>query len=212
MERRLNSEAVTALFHALIHLARLRWLGAAFCALAMLCVTAHATAIAGATAHARVDASASVDIIATTSASAHAQTKDRVWGFDQNSPLHVCALRSASAEQPSGISPSLPETASASSYTARGGDVTAQGIRASTAGASEKIIHFGSGVRAGAATFHSRIKPEILKAAGRFEGRVGHNPDIKVVGGRIQLQGTGPFKGNTMKTDLNASDFFGAVE
>jgi hypothetical protein len=60
---------VSALFHILIHLARLRWLGAAFCALAMLCFTAHASALAGATAHARIDVRASIDITTTASAS-----------------------------------------------------------------------------------------------------------------------------------------------
>jgi hypothetical protein len=84
----------------------------------MLCVTTHATALAGATAHARIDATAiiaSTDNTTTASTSAHAQTKDFVWGFDQNAPLHVCALRSASAEQPPGFSSTLAETASASS-------------------------------------------------------------------------------------------------
>jgi hypothetical protein len=115
---------VTALLHALANLARLRWLGAAFCALAMLCATTHATALAGATAHARVNVNASSDIATTTSTSAHAQTKDRVWGFDQNSPLHVCALRSASAEQHPGFLPTQRETASGPSYAAEGGVTT----------------------------------------------------------------------------------------
>ena len=75
-------------------------------------------------------------------------------------------------------------------------------------GAGERLIHFGDKVTAGASTFHSRIKPAILKAAGKFQGKVGNNPDIKIVGGRIQLTGTGPFKGKTFKTDLSATDFF----
>ena len=70
---------MTALFHALMHLARLRWLGAAFCALAILCVTTHATALAGATAHARIDVNASADMTTTTSASEAARTKDLCW-------------------------------------------------------------------------------------------------------------------------------------
>ncbi|HMA94168.1 MAG TPA: hypothetical protein VKP30_15865, partial [Polyangiaceae bacterium] len=111
---------MTALLYALMHLARLRWLGAAFCALAMLCVTPHASARAGATAHPRVDASASTDNTTTASALAHAQTKTRVWGFDQNSPPHVWSLRFASAETHPGISPIQCETASASSYAAEG--------------------------------------------------------------------------------------------
>lgn len=77
-----------------------------------------------------------------------------------------------------------------------------------SAGAAERLLHLGDGVKVGAATFHSRIKPAILRAAGKFEGKVGKNPDIKVVGGRIQLQGVGPFKGKTFKTELKASDFF----
>jgi hypothetical protein len=112
---------VTALFHALIHLARLRWLGAAFCALAMLCVTTHASALAGATAHAHIDVRARDTAATTASASELAQTKDRVWGFEQNSPLHICALRSASAETHPEISATQRETASASSYAAEGG-------------------------------------------------------------------------------------------
>jgi hypothetical protein len=75
-------------------------------------------------------------------------------------------------------------------------------------GAAERLINFGDGVKSGAATFHSRIKPKILSAAGKFKGKVGKNPDIKVVRGKIHLQGTGPFKSKTFKTDLKASDFF----
>jgi hypothetical protein len=75
-------------------------------------------------------------------------------------------------------------------------------------GAAERLLNLGGGVRVGAATFHSRIKPAILNAAGKFRGRVGKNPDIKVVRGKIHLQGVGPFKGKTFKTDLRASDFF----
>lgn len=75
-------------------------------------------------------------------------------------------------------------------------------------GAAERLLNLGDGVRVGAATFHSGIKPAILKAAGKFAEKVGKNPDIKVVGGKIHLQGVGPFKGKTFKTDLRASDFF----
>jgi hypothetical protein len=95
-----------------------------------------------------------------------------------------------------------------------GRDVTAGGSAAgrgagSGSDAAERLIHFGGGVRADAAIFHSKIKPAILKAAGKYQGKVGKNPDIKVVGGNIHLQGTGPFKGKTFKTGLKASDFFG---
>ena len=112
-----------------MHLSRMRWLGAAFCALAMLCVTTHASALADATAHPRVDdnttINASADNTTTASASEVAQPKDRVWGFDQNSPLHVWSLRVASAETHRGISPSQRETASASSYA---GQVITSGV------------------------------------------------------------------------------------
>jgi hypothetical protein len=77
-----------------------------------------------------------------------------------------------------------------------------------TVGAAERLIHLGGGVKVGAATFHSKVKPAILKAAGDFQGKVGKNPDVKVVGDKIHLQGVGPFKGKTLKTDLKASDFF----
>ncbi len=122
-----------------MHLSRLRWLGAAFCALAMLCVTTHASALVGATAHARIDVNASADITRTASASEAALPKDRVWGFDQNSPLHVWILRSATLEQPSGISPTLPETASVSSYAAK---------------AAEKAIVAASGTKITGYTTH----------------------------------------------------------
>ena len=102
-----------------MHLGRLCWLVAAFCALAMLCVATHATAFAGATAHVRVNVSAHIAAAAT--ALAHAQAKDCIWGFDQNSPRHVCALRFASAEKHQGISPALSETASVSFYAAEEG-------------------------------------------------------------------------------------------
>ena len=56
--------------------------------------------------------------------------------------------------------------------------------------------------------FHRQIKPEILSKAGSFSKFVGKNPDISVEKGMIVLSGTGPFKGKTFKTILNASDFF----
>jgi hypothetical protein len=111
-----------------MHLARLRWLGAAFCALAMLCATTQASALAGATAHARVDVNACATASTIASASEAAQTKTRVWGFDQNSPLHIWSLRSASAEQPPGFSPTLRETASGPSNAAEGVSATKHGL------------------------------------------------------------------------------------
>ncbi|MEM6730278.1 MAG: hypothetical protein AAF658_01910 [Myxococcota bacterium] len=84
-------------------------------------------------------------------------------------------------------------------------------IAGSSAGAAERMITLGKGVRVPAATFHSRIKPEILadvgKQLGGFQKRVGKNPDIEVVRGKINLRGTGPFKGQTVNTDLRASDY-----
>jgi hypothetical protein len=124
---------VTALFHALIHLARLRWLGAAFCALAMLCVSTHASAFAGATAHARIDAtainaSADISTLAPATATELSQPKDRVGVSDQNFPPHVCSLRVASLGQHLGISPSQRETASVASYAAEGGGLASDAI------------------------------------------------------------------------------------
>jgi RHS repeat-associated protein len=111
--------------------------------------------------------------------------------------------------------PFLPGGVGAILKGVRAGDKALDGARAArgatiapSAGAAERLIHFGSGVRAGAATSHSRIKPAILKAAGNFAGKVGKNPDIEVVRGSIRLIGQGPFKGKTLQTGLNASDFF----
>lgn len=52
------------------------------------------------------------------------------------------------------------------------------------------------------------IKPNILRAAGNFEKVVGYNPNINIKNGKIILEGVGPFKGKSFKTDLDASDFF----
>ncbi len=70
-----------------------------------------------------------------------------------------------------------------------------------------KSIHFGK-IKVPAETFHRQIKPSILSRAGSFSKMVGRNPDIKIVGGKIRLTGTGPFKGKSFNTGLNASDFF----
>jgi len=48
-----------------------------------------------------------------------------------------------------------------------------------------------------------------LKQSGKFQGKVGRNPDIKVEGGKIVLHGTGPFRGKTHDTGLNPDNFFG---
>jgi hypothetical protein len=75
--------------------------------------------------------------------------------------------------------------------------------------AKDKTIYFGDGFQEDHDHFHKNIKPEILKKAGKFQGKVGKNPDIKVVNEKIVLTGTGSFKGKSFKTDLNASDFLG---
>ncbi|MDZ8070038.1 MAG: putative Ig domain-containing protein [Nostoc sp. DedQUE08] len=74
---------------------------------------------------------------------------------------------------------------------------------------ARKDIYFGDGVKADSDVFHKDIKPNILSKAGKFQGKVGKNPDIKVVNGKIVLTGTGQFKGKSFKTDILASDFFG---
>ena len=53
------------------------------------------------------------------------------------------------------------------------------------------------------------MKENILKKAGKYNKRVGNNPDIKVLAdGSITLQVTDPFKGKSMKTDLKIETFF----
>ena len=91
---------MNALLYALANLARLRWLGAAFCALVIVCTTANANAIAPGTEN--------------------EQTKTRVGGFEQNSSLNVCVNTPASAETNRGISNAQYETASAFSHAAEG--------------------------------------------------------------------------------------------
>ena len=75
---------MNALLYALATLARLRWLGAAFCALAIVCTTANANAIAPGTEH--------------------EQAKTRVGGFEQNPVLNVCANTLASGFSSTGTS------------------------------------------------------------------------------------------------------------
>ncbi len=57
-------------------------------------------------------------------------------------------------------------------------------------------------------TFHRQIKPEILRQSGVDPSKIGRNPDVKVIGDKIFLHGTGRFKGRRIETDLKASDFF----
>ena len=109
---------MTALLHALANLARLRWLGVAFCVLAMLCSTTQASALTRPTASDRVNAVAVT--AATASANEREQAKTRVGGFEQNSSLNVCANAFASAETHRGISNAQCETASAFSHAAEG--------------------------------------------------------------------------------------------
>ena len=77
------------------------------------------------------------------------------------------------------------------------------------AGRATKILRFGGGYKAEARAFHREIKPQILKAVGSFSGKVGNNPDVKIVDGIIHLVGNGPYRGRTMNTGLRALDFFG---
>ena len=145
-------------------------------------------------------------LIATlASASVGVQAKTRVWAFEHAAALNVSPVASATARTHLAFPPAQSQHALGSPHAAKG----AATFGSKTAGAAERVLNLGGGVRVGAATFHSRIKPAILKAAGKFSGRVGRNPDIKVVGGKIHLQGVGPFKGRTVQTDLRASDFFG---
>jgi len=84
----------------------------------MLCSTTHAPVLARATTNGLVNAVAVADT--TVFASAHAQPKTRVWGFDQNCPLNVCANTLASTETHRGISSTPCETVSAFSHAAEG--------------------------------------------------------------------------------------------
>ena len=70
-----------------------------------------------------------------------------------------------------------------------------------------KVLRFGKTV-VSAEKFHRVIKPQILEKAGDFCKKVGRNPDVKIVSEQIWLTGTGPFKGKTFKTLLDAIDFF----
>lgn len=55
--------------------------------------------------------------------------------------------------------------------------------------------------------FHRTLKGKILNQAGDYAKKVGNNPDIKVVGDKIQLSGTGPFKGKSFQTNLKATEY-----
>jgi len=70
-----------------------------------------------------------------------------------------------------------------------------------------KILHFGK-IKVSAETFHRQIKPNILSNSGNFSKIVGKNPDVKIVSGKIILQGTGPFRGKSFNSGLSASDYF----
>lgn len=69
-----------------------------------------------------------------------------------------------------------------------------------------RLLYFGK-IAVDRDVFHRTIKPKILKSAGSFSSKVGSNPDIKIVGGQIHLTGTGPFKGKSFPTNLNASEY-----
>lgn len=87
-----------ALLRALQRLAILRWLGSAFCALAMLCATA-----------------------ATASALEGVQAKTRVWGFELAEHHSAELERSATQRTRLAFSPSYLEPASGSPHAARAG-------------------------------------------------------------------------------------------
>jgi RHS repeat-associated protein len=69
-----------------------------------------------------------------------------------------------------------------------------------------RLLNFGR-IAVDRELFHRQLKPKILKSAGDFERIVGKNPDIKVVGDKIQLTGTGTFKGTSFQTTLKASEY-----
>ena len=73
-----------------------------------------------------------------------------------------------------------------------------------------KYIYFGDVFKENAVNFYKNIKGNILSKLGKnnLAGRVGNNPDVKVVSGKIVLTGTGSFKGKSFKTKILASDFF----
>jgi RHS repeat-associated protein len=73
-------------------------------------------------------------------------------------------------------------------------------------GSVTKVMRLGK-IVVDAEKFHRLIKPQILEKSGKFCKIVGRNPDIKIVDDKIWLTGTGPFKGKTFKTQLNAADF-----
>lgn len=91
-----------------------------------------------------------------------------------------------------------------------GSAAASNGIRslgAAAKGFSKKTINFGR-IRVPSEIFHRQIKPNILSKSGNFKIRVGRNPDVKIINGRIRLDGQGPFKGKSLNTNLNAEDFF----
>ncbi|GAA4791244.1 hypothetical protein GCM10023231_18930 [Olivibacter ginsenosidimutans] len=69
-----------------------------------------------------------------------------------------------------------------------------------------KLLYFGK-IAVSREHFHRVIKKNILSNVGDFVKKVGNNPDVKVVGDKIQLTGTGPFKGKTFQTNLKATDY-----
>ena len=76
-------------------------------------------------------------------------------------------------------------------------------------GRSGKDIYIG-GKKVNQDVFHREIKPEILGKANpsKYSQTVGRNPDIKIVNGKVVLEGQGPYRGKTYETGLSASDFF----
>lgn len=65
----------------------------------------------------------------------------------------------------------------------RGSPTITRAVGAAPKGFS-KTINFGK-IKVSAETFHRTIKPDILSKAGDFSKVVGRNPDIKIVGVRL---------------------------
>lgn len=72
----------------------------------------------------------------------------------------------------------------------------------------EKFLHFGK-IKVDRDFFHKKIKKNILKKSGDFCAKLGENPDIEVVNGKIVFTGStnGPFKGKSFITSLDIEDY-----
>jgi len=95
------------------------------------------------------------------------------------------------------------------------------GNKSSDSPVSEKLGEFLSmqaafifigGIKMEKGVFNRKYKDNILKEVGKknYIFKVGKSPNINVVNEKIILEGRGPFKGKTLPTELNASDFLKA--